>query len=481
VNHGPILVVDDNRDLARGVALVLAELSPRIAVAHSAADALALLATNPFDLVISDIRMPGGDGMSLMHHIREGWPETRVILLTGFGTIPMAIDAIKAGAFHYLTKPFDNDELLAHARRALTEATEERELLELRAEDGHQQSFNGIVTQNRRMYELFDTIRRVAPSSAAVLICGESGTGKELVARAIHAHSDRKNRPFVAFNAAAMPESLAEAELFGAKKGAYTGAQADRRGLFQMADGGTLFIDEVASMPLTLQSKLLRVLQEHEVHPLGAERPQAVDVRIISAVNEDPAAMVKGGRLRGDLYYRLAVVTLSLPALRDRPDDIGLLATRFLRRANSDCLERELTPSALRRLMAHDWPGNVRELANVMERTALLCPGRDIQAEDIHIEGGSPASAPPAPLWPDDEPGEPGSEELEHVDLSMPYDTAKKQAVDRFQRAYVESLLKAHAGNISAAAVAAGITRAAIHRILKRWSEGDGAEPDDES
>ena len=482
MTQAPILVVDDNRDLARGLALIPSALPAAVEVAFSVDEAMARMRARPADLVVSDVRMPGGDGMHLLHRLREQWPATRVMLLTGFGTIQMAVDAIKAGAFHYLTKPFDNEELLVHARRALKEVADERELAALRMERGERQGFCGIVTRDRRMHELFETIRRVAPSSAAVMIRGESGTGKELVARAIHDTSDRAKRHFVAFNAAAVPETLAEGELFGARKGAYTGAQADRRGLFQLADGGTLFIDEVASMPLLLQGKLLRALQEHEIQPLGAERPIPVDVRIVSALNEDPAQLVREGRLRADLYYRLAVVTLHLPPLRDRLDDIALLATSFVQRFSPRGDTKELTPGALRRLLQHDWPGNVRELSNVIERAVLMARGREIDADDIHIEG---ASRPlPEPLAFESEPLPVAGEKdavagiIGAVDLSKSYDDAKKDVVDRFQRTYLEALLATHKGNISAAASAAGITRAALHRILKRWQEGgDEGEP----
>ena len=441
-----ILVVDDKRDLAQGLALVLSELSRDITVAYSAEEALEHLRLLEPDVLVSDIRLPGQDGFSLLEHAREHLPRCRVILLTGFGTIDAAVRAMKLGAYHYLTKPFDNDELVLLVGRALKEVRDERELAFLRAERDGRHRFHGLVGRDRRMLALFDTIERVAASSAAVLIRGESGTGKELVARALHAASPRHHGRFVAFNAAAVPESLAEAELFGAKKGAYTGAQADRKGHFVTADHGTLFIDEVAAMPLPLQGKLLRVLQEREVQPLGSDHPVPVDVRVVSAMNEDPVRLIKEGRLRRDIYYRLAVVTIAIPPLRDRPEDVPLLAQTFLDQAGAG---RTLSPDALRALLAHDWPGNVRELANVIERANLLATGPEVGARDIVLDG----------------------EEVEPTPTATPghgYEESKRQALEQFQRRYVERLLAEHDGNISAAAAAAGMTRAALHRIIKR-------------
>jgi DNA-binding NtrC family response regulator len=447
-----ILVVDDNKDLAHGVALIVSDLCGDIRVAHTAEAALELIAQRPVDLVLSDVRMPGMDGLSLLEKLKTSSPRAKVILFTAFGTIETAVRAMRLGALDYLTKPFDNDELLAVVERALTEIETERELLRLRAEVEGRQTFCGMVSRDTRMLGLFETLKKVAPSTATILIRGESGTGKELVARAIHETSGRKGR-FVAFNAAAVPESLAEAELFGAKKGAYTGAQQDRKGHFQLAEGGTIFIDEIASMPLMLQGKLLRVLQEHELQPLGSDKTLPIDVRVVAAMNEDPARLMKEGLFRKDLYYRLAVVTLNLPPLRDRPDDIALLALRFIAEL-SPKVPRELTAEAQRALMAHDWPGNVRELRNVIERALLLCHGDRIEARDVVLEGEPIDLAPVA-------------------GTALPYEEAKRQAIESFQRKYVENLLIEHDHNISQAAQAAGMTRAALHRILRRLEGED--------
>ena len=458
-----ILVVDDKRDLAQGVALVLKKLSDNIGVAHSAEEALEALDQCPADIVLSDIRMPGRDGVSFLDVARERWPSTRVILFTAYGTIESAVNAMKRGAFDYLTKPFDNEELLVVASRALKEIKDEQEIVRLRAEVHRTYGFHGIYTRDRRMLRVIESIRRVAATNTTVLICGESGTGKELVARAIHVESPRSGQPFVAFNAAALPENLAEAELFGCKKGAYTGADRDRKGLFLEAHCGTLLIDEVSSMPAGLQGKLLRALQEREVLPLGSGSTVKVDARVIASTNLDPRRLVREEKLRRDLYYRLAVMRIAVPPLRERLEDIPLLVNVFLERlAPEGQPPKSLSPRALRLLISHDWPGNVRELQNVIERAALISQEDEIGPGDIVLED-------------DDLDWRPDSEE------SLAYEEAKREAVERFQRRYVEELMAKCGGNVSAAARRAGMTRAALHRILKRLGlAADDGDAEDE-
>jgi len=460
-----IVVVDDKRDLAQGVALVLKKLSDNIAVAYSAEEALELLEQRPVDVILSDIKMPGQDGVSLLDCVRERWPSTRVILFTAYGTIESAVDAIKRGAFDYLTKPFDNAELLVVTQRALKEIQDEEEIARLRAELRKTYGFHGLYSRDRRMLPVLEAIRRVAPTNTTVFLWGESGTGKELVARAIHIESSRSGGPFVAFNAAALPETLVESELFGCKKGAYTGADADRKGLFAEAHGGTLLIDEVSSMPLGLQGKLLRALQEREVLPLGSSAPVRVDVRVIASSNVDPRRLVRDGKLRQDLYYRLSVMRIAVPPLRERVEDIPLLANLFLERlAPEGKPSKPLSPRALRLLISYGWPGNVRELQNVMERAALLSHGDEISPADIVLED-------------DDLDWHPEGDE------SPAYEEAKRQAIEHFQRRYVEELMAQADGNVSAAARKAAMTRAALHRILKRLglaSEGEDVEDEKE-
>jgi DNA-binding NtrC family response regulator len=450
VTKPKILVVDDKKDLARGVALTLSEVSDKVVEAYSAEDALEKLQRAPYDIVFTDIRMPGMDGVELLKKIKTSWPACRVILLTAFASIRSAVDATKLGAYDYIAKPFEPDDLLLVARRAIKDLNDEIEITRLRAELKDKHTFEGIVSRDRRMLSVFDTIRKVAPSSVAVLVRGESGTGKELVVRAIHGISQRNDKAFVAFNAAAVPEGLAEAELFGSMKGAFTGAERDSKGLLEVADGGTLFIDELSSMPLSLQGKLLRALQEQEVMPVGATKPIPVDVRVISAVNVDPMRLIREGKLRQDLYYRLAVVRISIPPLRERVEDIPLLAQLFLEHAtDEDSGPRHLAAAAKRVLMCHDWPGNVRELRNVVERAALMSSADDISAGDIVFEDDQFELSP-------------------CVEGDSRYEVAKRRVLEQFQYRYVERLLTEHQGNVSAASRAAGITRAAFHRILKR-------------
>jgi DNA-binding NtrC family response regulator len=451
MTHPPhIMVVDDKRDLADGVAMLLGELSPHVTVAYSAEEALARARGGPVDLLFSDVRMPGGSGVDLLRQVHALWPHCRVVLFTAYATIEDAVAATRLGAYEYLTKPFDNEHLLVVARRALDDLAAEDEIHRLRAALDERHCFHGMHGRDRRMLRVFEAIRRVAAADAPVMICGESGTGKELAARALHALGRRAAGPLVAFNAGAMPETLAELELFGARRGAYTGADRDHRGLFLEADGGTLFIDELGAMSPALQGKLLRVAQDGEVLPLGTGKPVRVDVRLVTALNENPLELVQTGRLRKDLYYRLSVVRIPLPPLRERVDDIPLLAELFLTRAieAGATRARRLSPRALRLLIAHEWPGNVRELANVVERAALLCEGDEIDAADIAFEEDDALATT----------GGAGD---------LPYEEAKRQAIERFQRRYVDRLLAHANGNISAAARAAGMTRAALQRILK--------------
>jgi len=456
-----ILVVDDNRDLARGAALALADVSDDVTVVHSVEAALEALVQRVPDIVFSDIRMPGKDGLELLDQIVQRWPQVRTILFTAYGTIESAVAAMKRGAFDYLTKPFSDDELVLVAKHAWKEIQDEHEIARLRAELAHRQCFHGLCWRDRRMIGVIETIRRVAPTGATVLVSGESGTGKELVARAIHAESPRASAPFVAFNAAALPETLVESELFGCKKGAYTGADRDRRGLFAEANGGTIFIDEVASMPHAVQNKLLRAIQEREILPVGASTPIRVDVRIVAATNVEPQRLLASGALRKDLYYRLAVVRVAIPPLRDRIEDIPTLASVFLERLAGLAGGRALTLSsrALRLLLTHDWPGNVRELQNVIERASVMARGDEIGPGDIRFED-------------DDLDWQPEAE------AGLTYEEAKRRVLERFQRRFVERLLAETGGNLSAAARRADITRAALHRIVKRLGIDVHDDPD---
>ncbi|HEX7119337.1 MAG TPA: sigma-54 dependent transcriptional regulator [Longimicrobiales bacterium] len=379
-----ILVVDDDASFRRTLAEVLDAHGYEAAAAHDAADALERLQAEPVDLVITDVVMPGVKGDALLRRIRETFPELPTIAVTAFGTIDGALELTRAGAADYLTKPFRTQALLDSVARVLDESRPRR--LEARARRGLGDHLDGIVGASRPMLRLFDRIGRVARSPAPVLITGETGTGKELVARAVHRASGRG--PFVPVNCGALPDALLESELFGYRKGAFTGAESDKPGLFESAEGGTLFLDEIGELPLALQPKLLRAIETGEVRRVGGVETRRVDVRIIAATHRDLEHAVERGAFRDDLYWRLAVLHLDVPPLRDRPADIPLLVERFLAdRARRDAgREATLAPAALGALVEFDWPGNVRQLFATLERAATFATGPVIGTDDLPAE-----------------------------------------------------------------------------------------------
>ncbi|TAL17866.1 sigma-54-dependent Fis family transcriptional regulator [bacterium] len=377
-----ILVVDDDASLRRVLEYNLAEEGYEVTAAGSGEEALSFLARERFDLVVTDIKMPGMDGMDLLRRVKEGSPDTQVVMITAFGTIEMAVEAMKAGAFEYVTKPFNRDELKLTVKKALRYRTLETENLRLKKEVSRKFGFENLVGDSPRMQEVFRLVEKVADSDVSVLITGESGTGKELVAKAIHYRSRRSEKPFVAINCAAIPRELLESELFGYRKGAFTGAVRDKKGKFEDAGGGTLFLDEIGELPVELQPKLLRAVQEREITPVGGNAPVRFDARIISATNRDLEAEIAKGRFREDLYYRLAVVPVRLPSLRERPEDIPLLVRHFLEKLGGGA-RISIAPEALEALKNHYWKGNVRELENTLERLVILRESDRIRLEDL--------------------------------------------------------------------------------------------------
>ncbi len=389
---GRILIVDDEPSIRKVLSAHLKRFGHEVAVADDGAAAISQLEIDDFDLVVSDLRMPQVDGMALLRWVsthRGGLP---VILITAHGTVETAVEALKQGAFDYVTKPFDRDELHGVITKAL--ATGARNATRAGPE-------TAMVGTTPEMREVFRLIEKVAPSPTTVLVTGESGTGKELVARAIHDHSDRSDGPFIQVNCGAIPESLFEAELFGYERGAFTGAVTSKPGRFELATGGTLFLDEVGELPRDMQVKLLRALQQRQVDRVGGVRPVDVDVRIVAATNVDLQQAVAVGAFRSDLYYRLSVFPIALPPLRERREDIPLLVEHFLERFNQRLSKqvRRLTPDALATLMEHPWPGNIRELENLMERSVLLADGDAISAGDLPgLRGGARIPAGTEPL-----------------------------------------------------------------------------------
>jgi two-component system NtrC family response regulator len=381
-----ILVVDDEPNYLIVLSELLKEEGFEVMTAQRGEEGLKIVADTDLDLVITDMRMPGMDGLELLKEVKSYNKDLPVIMITAFGEVEKAVVAMKAGAYNYLVKPFNNEELLVNIRKAIEHYSLLRENLRLRDEARIRYGFASIVGKNVRMQEIYRLIEKVAPTPASVLITGESGTGKELVARAIHINSPRENSPFISVNCAALPETLLESELFGHERGAFTGATSMRKGRFELADSGTLFLDEIGDIPLPLQAKLLRVLQERSFERVGGTQPINVDVRIITATNRDLKDEVDEGRFREDLYYRLNVLHIHLPPLRERADDIPMLTEHFISKFAKMLNKPDLRISgaALRFLVALPWEGNVRELENTIERAAILCSGDVINTEDVH-------------------------------------------------------------------------------------------------
>jgi DNA-binding NtrC family response regulator len=388
--HGSILLADDEEGILKTLGRALREDGHQVTATTSAAEAARLLSERPFDVLVVDHRMPGRTGLELIRDLAAAVPEAerpQVLMMTAHATVENAIEAMKLGAYDYLQKPFEVDELLVAVRRALEHQSLSRQHRYLLSEREEEFGHYGIVGGSRAVQELLRKIELVARSKSTVLVTGETGTGKELVARAIHARSAQRERPLIKVNCAAIPEALLESELFGHVKGAFTGATANRRGRFALADGGTIFLDEIGTLGLAVQAKLLRVLQEREFEPVGSERTESVDVRVIAATNRDIRAMVGEGRFQEDLFYRLSVIPIELPPLRERPEDIPLLVEHFLRKHAQRVGRRVegIEPAALERLSAYRWPGNVRELENAVERAVVLAAGPVIDAASISM------------------------------------------------------------------------------------------------
>ena len=382
---GWILVVDDETNIREALAKILERAGHRVSAAESGDTALSLLHDGVFDVIVTDLKMLGAGGLDVLRGAKQHQPDTEVIILTAFGTIESAVEAMKLGAYDYLTKPIDPPRLLHLVTKALEHKALREEVQQLREQASVRRAFERIVGRSPTMRRVYETVRQVAPSMATVLISGESGTGKELVARAIHNRSARKSGPFVTLNCGALPETLLESELFGYERGAFTGAGAARSGRIEQADHGTLLLDEVGEMSAKTQVDFLRVLQEREVRRLGSSRAITVDVRFVAATNTNLEEAVRAGGFREDLYYRLAVVPVQLPPLRERREDIPLLATVFLKQFCEQYQrpDKALSAPALQILREYAWPGNVRELRNLAERLVVTVPGRVIRPVDL--------------------------------------------------------------------------------------------------
>jgi two-component system response regulator PilR (NtrC family) len=390
-----ILVVDDEQSMRDFLAIMLKKDGHDVVTAENGSDALKAIQAEIFDLVITDVKMPGVDGIGVLKTVKEISVDTVVLMVTAFATAETAVEAMKLGAYDYITKPFKVDEIKLIIRKALEKRHLSTENILLKREITSRAGFENFVGKSDQMQKVFSLVRQVANTLSTVLITGESGTGKELVARAIHYNSARKDRPFVTINCGALPETLLESELFGYMKGAFTGAASNKQGLFEAANGGTIFLDEISATTPALQIKLLRVLQEKEVLRVGGTTNVKVDVRVIAASNKDLQEEVAKGAFREDLYYRLNVLPIHIPPLRDRNEDVPVLVEYFLQKLLSGKVQKKIMPETMKLLMHHRWPGNVRELENTVERLAILSPGDVILPEHARdlIGNYQPASA----------------------------------------------------------------------------------------
>lgn len=448
-----ILVVDDEPGMCHILKRMLTDEGYTVYTANNGGDALKLVAQDPPDAAMLDIRMPGMDGLEILSRIKEESPETAVIMMTAFGTVETAVQAMKRGAYEYITKPFNNDEVL----HIVGNAIERKRLLDrtryLAKQLEEQQGVEGLIGDSYPMQKLFTLVKKAAPTDSTILILGESGTGKELVARAIHNLSERKEEKFLAINCGALPRELIESELFGYEKGAFSGAHQRKIGLFESADGGTLFLDEIGDLPMELQVKLLRALEQREIRRIGSVTDKAVDVRVIAATNRDLKENVQAGAFREDLYYRLSIVDIPLPPLRDRNEDIPQLADHFISRFNQK-MNRSvegIEPEALKRLMNYSWPGNVRELENLIQRCMVLRESGVISIEDL-----------PETLSGRAKPGQTGA----FID---PNELTFQKAREAFEHQYLERLLSANGGNVTRSALMAGISRRHLQELMKKY------------
>ncbi|HWQ35162.1 MAG TPA: sigma-54 dependent transcriptional regulator [Blastocatellia bacterium] len=462
-----ILIIDDEDNLRRILSVILQEDGHAVSEAPGVQAALKLLAEQPFDLVMTDQKMPDGEGLSIISACRETDPTLPVVMLTAFATVELAVEAMRQGAFDFISKPFVPEVVRAVARRACERAALLRENARLRDEVSRLSVLDEIIGVSAAIRTLKENIARVAPTGATVLITGETGTGKELVARAIHKGSARAAQPFVAVNCAAIQESLLESELFGHERGAFTGADRSRQGLFEAAHRGTLFLDEAGEMSLPLQAKLLRVLMDGQILRVGSTTPRKVDVRVIAATHRDLLKLIREGAFREDLFYRLAVVPLSIPPLRSRPEDIPLLIEHISRQVARDLKSqpRRLSAAATAKLLQYCFPGNVRELRNLIERAFILAQGAEIGPADLLLSDERTAQA-----------SEPQADPFQQWLASMPAEISLRETLETTERELIRRALQAANGVQAEAARHLGVTRSDIgYKIRKYGLEAETA------
>ncbi|MGC6418236.1 MAG: sigma-54-dependent transcriptional regulator [Bradymonadia bacterium] len=463
-----VLVVDDEESLRTVLGMLLRRQGYEVTTVGDGAEALEALSTQSYSVLLSDLRMPNLDGMSLLRRTLELYPEMPVIMLTAHGTVDTAVEALKIGAFDFLSKGCDNDEVLKVVGKAVATRTIRLSEPQMQAVQGHSEVTNrfGLIGQSPAMRQVFNIVERVAKTPSTILITGESGTGKELIAKALHDYSDRAEAPFIRVNCAAIPDTLIESELFGYDKGAFTGASGSKPGRFELANGGTLFLDEIGEISTEMQVKLLRAIQESEFERVGGIRTIRVDVRLITATNRDLMSEVQAGHFREDLFYRLNVVPIKLPALRERDDDIPLLTqhilTKFSKRLGQT--SRQIEIEALNALRSYGWPGNIRELENVLERTLLFSENNPIKISDLPVEflqAASGETIDSARLVPDGE-----------TDLKE----AVRRITRRIERQMIEGVLKDTEGNVTQGAKRLGISRKSLQTKMKEFGLRSNSE-----
>ena len=455
-----ILVVDDEMIVCESCKRILEEEGYEVDIALSGQEAFEKMKANPFDIVITDLKMPGIDGMEVLKTFRREYSDSIVIMITGFSTVETAVEAMKLGAFDYIPKPFTPDEVTIVVKKALEKKSLMLENIYLRQELQEKYGFHNIVGKSKKMQEIYRIIAKVAMTDSTVLIYGQSGTGKELIARAIHFNSPRGEKQFVPVDCAVLSENLLESELFGHVRGSFTGAVTTKPGLFEVADGGTVFLDEVGNISLSIQAKLLRVLQEREFTPVGGTKPKKVDIRLIAATNKDLEEMIKEETFREDLYYRINIVPIYLPMLKDRQEDIPLLAAHFLKKYAEEMGKpvKGFAPEAMEKLMKYPWPGNVRELENVVERTVVMIEEEMVRPEHLVLPSQKEQEglADQVPMT---------SEDLKEIKKRI-----REKAVEDVEKAFVLSALQRHNWNVTRAAEEVGMLRQNFQGLMRKYN-----------
>ncbi|MFO0751966.1 MAG: sigma-54 dependent transcriptional regulator [Thermodesulfovibrionales bacterium] len=458
-----LLIVDDEEIVRKSCLKVLAPRSYTLDTAASGAEALQKLQEACFDLVLTDLMMSDMSGIDLLRKAKEEWPDTEVILITGYGTVATAVDALKYGAYDYIEKPFTPEVLLNAVERCLEKRKLQIENVRLKQEINAFYSLENIIGISKEMQRIFKLVSTVAPTASTVLITGESGTGKELIARAVHYNSARREQPFFVLDCGTIPENLMESELFGHTRGSFTGAVTTEKGLIEAANGGTLFLDEISNLPLSMQSKLLRVLQEKELRAVGGKKTLRLDIRFIAASNRDLSEMVREGSFREDFYYRLSVFPITIPPLRSRKEDIPALAYHFLHKYSKEIGRNvpHISTEAMRQLITYEWPGNIRELENVIHRAVIVCNDRMLRPEHIII-----------PTDEEEEPDIPKTLE----ELKKRKKDIRLKSIEEIEKGFLVSALRRNGWNITRAAQEIGMQRTNFHALLKKYNISKGKD-----